>query len=187
MARICMVALGLLLYASAVRATSYPPVTFTDLVTSADVIFVGEVIDVRPFSVATRDGLVIKTRVVFRVTESLSGSSGATEVMDFLGGEVNGLGMAVAGMPAWTRGARHVVFAHREASINPIVGFTQGLLRLKRDAGGVDRVLTYEGLPLDRPESVTLGVRRASAGAPAMTLPQLRDRVRGALTVAGRR
>ena len=42
------VILGLVLAAPA-AATTFLPVTFDDLVKRADVIFVGEVIDVRPF------------------------------------------------------------------------------------------------------------------------------------------
>ena len=45
--------LSMLLVAASVRATTYLPVTFNDLVTGADVIFVGEVIDVRPFPLAS--------------------------------------------------------------------------------------------------------------------------------------
>ena len=63
---------ALLLGGNAARATSYPPVTFDELVTEADVIFIGEVTDVRPFPLDTRDGTIIKTRVIFRV----SGESG---------------------------------------------------------------------------------------------------------------
>jgi hypothetical protein len=39
-----------------VGATSYEPVTFDELVSKADVIFVGDVTDARSFPLDTRDG-----------------------------------------------------------------------------------------------------------------------------------
>lgn len=108
-------------------------------------IFVGEAIDVRPFPLQTRGGTIVKTRVIFRVSDPLWGTTSAMEVFDFLGGELDGIGMEVAGMPTFTIGDRRVVFARRARSINPIVGFTQGLLQVSRDASGVDRVLTLGG------------------------------------------
>jgi len=140
--------------AVAARATTYAPVTFDELVTRADVIFAGEVTDVRPYTLPTRDGTVIKTRVIFRVQDPVFGTTSALEVFEFLGGEVGDVGLAVAGMPRFTVGDRRMVFARRDRSINPIVGFTQGLLQIRRDAGGVDRVLTLDGMPVAGPASI---------------------------------
>lgn len=162
------------------RATTYPTVTFTDLVTQADVIFVGEVVDVRPMAVTTRDGVVIKTRVIFRVNDPLFGTTAALEVLEFFGGEIGDVGMAIAEMPSFAIGDRRVVFARRDRSINPIVGFTQGLLRVSRDAGGVDRVLTLDGVPVDQPESIGLARGGVTIAAP-MRLVDFRDRVRRAV------
>jgi hypothetical protein len=58
--------------------------------------------------------------------------------------------MTVAGMPTFTVGDRRVVFARRDRSINPIVGFTQGLMKVAPDVNGIDRVTTLEGLPVAR-------------------------------------
>ena len=161
-------------------ATTYPPVTFADLVTRADLIFVGEVVDVSPIAVTTREGAVIKTRVVFRVNDPLLGTSAALEVLEFFGGEIGDVGMAIAEMPAFAVGDRRMVFARRDRSINPIVGFTQGLLRVTRDAAGVDRVLTLDGAPVDQPESISLARPAAAAAAP-MRLADFQDRVRRAI------
>lgn len=131
-------------------ATSFEPVTFDDLVTQSDVIFVGDVVDVRPFTLQVRDRTIVKTRVTFRVDDPLFGTSSLVEVFDFLGGETPELGMSVAGMPAFHIGDRRVVFARRARSVNPIVGFTQGLMKVARDANGVERVTTLEGAPVSR-------------------------------------
>jgi hypothetical protein len=145
---------------AAVRATSFEPLTFNDLVTQADVIFVGDVVDVRPYTVQTRERTIVKTRVTFSVSDPLYGTSSIVEVFDFLGGETEELGMRVAGMPTFAVGDRRVVFARRERSINPIVGFTQGLMKVTRDAGGVDRVLTIEGASVARLSAVRARVNQ---------------------------
>jgi hypothetical protein len=131
-------------------ATSFEAVTFDDLVTQSDVIFVGDVVDVHPYILQVRDHTIVKTRVTFRVDDPLYGTTSLVEVFDFLGGETPDIGMAVAGMPTFAVGDRRVVFARRDRSINPIVGFTQGLMKVARDANGVDRVTTFEGAPLAR-------------------------------------
>ena len=145
---------------AAVRATSFEPLTFNDLVTQADVIFIGDVVDVRPYTVQTRERTIVKTRVTFSVSDPLYGTSSIVEVFDFLGGETAELGMRVAGMPTFAVGDRRVVFARRDRSINPIVGFTQGLMKVTRDAGGVDRVLTIEGASVARLSDVRARVNQ---------------------------
>ena len=136
------------------QATSYEAVTFNELVAKADVIFVGDVLDVRPFTVSTPGGTLIKTRVTFLVRDALWGTTSSMESFEFLGGVVGTRGLRVAEMPTFTRGDRRVVFARRERSINPIVGFTQGLMRVGRDDAGMDAVQTADGEPLARTEDV---------------------------------
>lgn len=172
---------------AALLATSYPPVTFDELVARADVIFVGEVIDVRPFALQTRDGTIIKTRVTFRVADPIFGTSGAVELLEFFGGELGGVGMAIAGMPRFAEGDRRIVFAHRERSINPIVGFSHGLLRIARGADGVDRVLAADGVPIAQTNNIGATATRAEAAArQPMTAADLRTRIGAALAARGR-
>jgi hypothetical protein len=169
-------------------ATTYLPVSFDELVTKADVIFVGEVVDVRPYALDTPGGTIIKTRVTFSVSDPLYGTTSLVEVFDFLGGELNGVGMAVAEMPKFAVGDRRVMFARRERSINPIVGFTQGLLRITRDVNGVDRISTLDGTPVAAPGSI--GTRTPGlllAPVAPMRLSDFRSRVTQALAEARRR
>lgn len=188
MLRICAVVFALALCCAVpARATTYLLVTFDELVARADVIFVGEVVDVRPFALDTREGTVIKTRVTFRVSDPLQGTTSLLEVFDFLGGELDGVEMTVSEMPAFVVGDRRVIFARRERSINPIVGFTQGLLQVSRDASGVDRILTLDGAPLASPESI--GTRAPGvtlAPASPMRLSDFRNRITRALAEARR-
>src|SRR5262249_34357378 len=134
--------------------------------------------DVRSYPVTTRDGSIIKTRVVFRVTDPLFGTASVQEVFDFLGGEWNGERLAVAEMPTFAVGDRRVVFARRNRSINPIVRFTQGLLRIDRDSAGIDRVYTLGRIPLARPESIgTESTSPTLLRDTPMRLSDLRDRI----------
>ena len=187
MKRILGSILLLVLGGGAIHATTYVPVTFDELVTKADVIFVGEVTDVRPVALQTREGTLIQTRVVFRVLDPIAGTSSALEVFEFLGGEVGGVRMAIPGMPTFAIGDRRLMFARRDRSINPIVGFTQGLFQITRDSGGTDRVLLLDGTPLERPD--LLGTRSPAGriGAIPVTLASLRTRVTAVLVRGGRR
>jgi hypothetical protein len=173
--------------AVAARATTYTPVTFEELVSRADVIFAGEVVDVRPMALSTREGTVIKTRVVFRVFDPVFGTSSALEVFEFLGGEMGDIGMAVEGMPRFTVGDRRVMFARRAPGINPIVGFTQGLLQIRRDSNGEDRVLTLDGVPVATTQN--FGTRApliAAAPVVPMRLSDFRSQVVRALGARAR-
>ena len=169
--------LAVALAVTPLRATTYLPITFQELITQADVIFIGDVVDVRPYTLRTQTGTLVKTRVTFRVNDALYGTNSIVEVLDFLGGEADGLGMAVEGMPKFAVGDRRVVFARRKASVNPIVGFTQGLLRIGRDTTGVDRVFTLDAL----------SGRRMASQSPAMALTDFRTRVVTALAEARNR
>ena len=180
--------LGLVFSAASVRATTYAPVTFGELIDRAEVIFVGDVVDVRPYTMRVRDNTIIKTRVTFSVSDPIFGTTSLVEVFDFLGGETGGVGVAVAGMPKFAIGDRRVVFARRDRSINPIVGFTQGLLQVRRDGNGVDRVLTEEGAPLIGTESIGTARRGGyTAVSSSMLLSDFRGRVAQALAEAHKR
>jgi len=188
--RMFRVVLGTLALAVSCRvilaATSYEAVTFNDLVERADVIFVGQVVDVRPYPLQVRGETVLKTRVTFSVADPLWGTSSLVEVLDFIGGEWNGVGMRVADMPTFAVGDRRVVFARRDRSINPIVGFTQGLLRIERDSTGIDRVFTSDRQPLSRVESIGAAPVFAPQQS-AMRVSELHDRITRALGARRRR
>lgn len=163
--------------AGRVSATSYEAVSFSDLLVKADLIFVGDVLDVRPFAVETRDGTLIKTRVTFVVRDPLWGTSSTLEILEFLGGEIGEQGLKVAEMPTFAPGDRRVVFAMRERSINPIVGFTQGLMRITRDDAGLDVVQTSAGEPLARTEDIGRPRAGRVRESRPMTLSSFRARI----------
>lgn len=169
-------AMWVLALAPLLTATSYAPVSFDELVERADVIFIGEVTDVRSFPTEAREGTVIKTRVVFQVTEPLWGTSSSLEIFEFLGGEWQGTRLSVAEMPTFTVGDRRVIFARRRRSINPIVGFTQGVLRISRDTSGVETVRTLANEPVASTEA--LGKPQREPSARPMRLADFRNRIK---------
>ena len=184
MVRVVPLALAAALCCGATAAaTTYPPVTFDDLVSRADMIFVGEVADVRAYTAESREGTIVRTQVVFRVYDPIFGTTGALEVLDFFGGESGGIGIAIDGMPRFAVGDRRVVFARRERSINPIVGFTQGLLQVSRDGSGVERVLTLDGTPVATTDGISMRAPLLGGGPIApVRLSDFRNRVTRAVS-----
>ncbi len=157
--------------------TSYPAITFDELVSQADVIFVGDVPDVRPFVDASPEGPVIRTRVTFVVRDALWGTASTLEILEFFGGEIGDIGMRIAEMPAFKPGERRLVFASRVRGINPIVGFTQGLMRLTQDASGASVVETASGHALTSTEESGRPRARGAGPARGMTFSALRVRI----------
>ena len=148
-----------LLMAGVARSTTVIPPTFESLVSSANTIFVGEVMNVRAEWIATRQGRAIKTYVTFKVEDVWKGSAGAVTQLEFLGGTIGDMTMEVVGMPIFHDGQRSVLFVHGNvATASPLVGFWHGRMRVEKDPYGVDRIRTYDGRSLGSPAEV--GVNR---------------------------
>jgi len=162
--------LALSLFPAIARAQE-EAVTFAELVKRAQHIFVGEVVAVGSFRADRRGEARIRTRVTFSVDDRLRGS-GIVTVLEFLGGTVGDLTLEVADMPRFSVGERYVVFAlDGDRWVNPVVGFTQGLLRVSQDArDGTPRVLTAARSPLS---SVTAIGRTPLRVSPTMSEPML--------------
>lgn len=171
---------------SAARATTVIPPTFESLVSSANTIFVGEVINVRAEWIATPQGRAIMTHVIFKVEDVWKGAAGAVTQLDFMGGTVGAMTMEVVGMPTFHDGQRSVLFVSGEVkSASPLVGFFHGRLRIERDINGVDRVRTYDGRSLGSPDQVGANKTSYLASITPMRLGDLETAVR-ARVFAGR-
>jgi hypothetical protein len=146
---ICLFTLVMLACPSLARATTVEAVTFEELVAAAQRVFVGEVAAVESFRADLGSDVRIRTRVTFSVDQALKGR-GVLAILEFLGGTVGDLTLEIAGMPRFMVGERYVVFTREgDRWVNPIVGLTQGLLRVSRDARtGTSRVLTADSAPL---------------------------------------
>jgi hypothetical protein len=155
-------------------------VTFAQLVKTAQRIFVGNVVAVDSFRADRRGNPRIRTRVTFSVDETLRGS-GMVTVLEFLGGTVGDLTLEVADQPQFSVGERYVVFAlDGDQWVNPVVGATQGLLRVSRDArDGTARVLTAGRAPLASVTAIGRAPLRVSRTmSEPMLLPVFIDAIR---------
>lgn len=152
MRRVSLVLLCTFLMAGVAQSTTVIPPTFESLVSSAETIFVGEVMDVRSDWVSTRQGRAIKTRVTFKVEDVWKGASGTVTQLEFLGGTVGDMTMKVHGMPEFHSGQRGVLFVSpNNRTASPLVGFWHGRLRIEKDLNGIDRVRTHDGRSLSNP------------------------------------
>ena len=178
--------IGTLLMAGVARSTTVIPPTFETLVSSANTIFVGEVMDVRAEWVSTRQGRAIITRVTFKVEDVWKGAAGGVTQLEFLGGTIGETTMEVVGMPTFHEGQRSVLFVSSQVkSVSPLVGFWHGRMRVEKDSYGVDRVRTYDGRSLGNPSEI--GANRPSymASVTPMRLADLESAVRNRV-LAGR-
>jgi hypothetical protein len=172
--------------AGVARSTTVIPPTFESLVSSANTIFVGEVMDVRSEWIATRQGRAITTYVTFKVEDVWKGAVGAVTQLEFLGGTMGDTTMEVVGMPTFHEGQRSVLFVHGEVrAASPLVGFWHGRMRVEKDPYGVDRVRTYDGRSLGNPSEVGAQRTNSLVSVTPMRLADLEGAVRSRV-LAGR-
>jgi hypothetical protein len=189
--RLSLLAMVFTLAAAGVaRSTTVIPPSFDALVTEANTIFVGEVMNLRADWTATPSGRVITTSVTFRVEDVWKGRVGAVTQLEFIGGEIGDLGMKVHGMPTFRMGQRDVLFVGGEArKISPLVGLMHGRMRIERDlVSGVDRVRTHDGQALG--SVAQIGPQRAPvslASIVPMRLGDLESAVRSRIAAARQR
>jgi hypothetical protein len=175
-----------LLMAGVARSTTVIPPTFEALVSSANTIFVGEVMEVRAVWTPTPQGRAIKTYVTFRVEDVWKGAVGAVTQLEFLGGTIGETTMEVVGMPTFRDGQRSVLFVSPEArAVSPLVGFWHGRMRVEKDPNGIDRVRTYDGRSLGNPSEVGVNRPNYMQSVTPMRLTDLASAVRGRV-LAGR-
>ena len=144
---------------TSVRATTVNALDLPDLVNKADVIADVTVTNTEPYVYYAQDGRSVHTRVTFRVNgQPIKGNISSPLVLDFLGGSVGYLKMAVSGVPQLQVGQRLIIFSHEpnDFYVSPFIGLDQGAMRVVRDqATQTDRVLRWWGQPVNESESMT--------------------------------
>jgi len=116
-------------------ATTVVAPSFPELVAEARTIVRARVTAVAPFWAETPAGRVIKTRVTFAVEQHLKGLAAPVLTLDFLGGELDGQGMRVAGMPQFSVGATDILFVGPDgARFCPLIAVMHGRYRVLTDA-----------------------------------------------------
>ena len=133
-------------------ATTIIEQTFPDLVHQAEVIAVGTVTGIQEQWDATRQAPI--TNVTFSHLTVLKGDPGGESItLEFLGGHTpDGMVLAIAGVPRFSMGEKHVVFcAGNHRDFCPLVGLWQGLLRVTFDPQrGVETISDNFRMPIIR-------------------------------------
>jgi hypothetical protein len=147
------------LIAGTLRATTVNPLDLPELVDKAEVIADVSVTNTQPYIYYAQDGRTVHTRVTFRVNgQPIKGNITSPLVLDFLGGSVGYLKLAVNGVPQLQVGQRLIIFSHAPGSfhVSPFIGLDQGAMRVVRDqATQSDRVLRWWGQPVSESEPMT--------------------------------
>jgi len=161
-----LAALLLLLTAiPALRAMSVIPPTFAELVAEADAIVRARVVSIQPYLDRTALGEVVRTRVTFEVETTLKGRHEGGLTLEFLGGEVDGRGLRVPGMPTFAPGATEVLFVTQQgAGLCPLVAAGHGRYRVLTDrASGREFIARNDATPLASEHDVQLPFSNAAA------------------------
>ena len=165
------------LAAPAARASIAVGLSIDELAARSDLVAVGRVESVAAHWAS--DQRHIYTRVHVALTERWKGSAGAAIDLVVPGGEVDGLGQAVAGEPRFESGERLVLFVRRRGEIYQLVGLAQGKFRVEGAPGAEEALQDLSGLALaHRAPGGALSIGEHGEGAvPPLPLASLRRRV----------
>ena len=142
----------------------YPKVSLAEAAQTADIIFVGTVLDTNSRLVGS--GRAIATDVSFGelsvVSWRIPEAAQPTIRLTFAGGEVGNQRFQVEDVPKFVVGNRYLLFALADgkAYLNPLVGGPQGLFQIVRDA------VTGEEVPLSLGGN---GIRAVAGGEVELT------------------
>jgi hypothetical protein len=132
------------------RGTTVVAPTFAELVDEAQTIVRARVIELHSAWADSPQGRVIKTHVTFRIEKQLKGGATPELTLSFLGGELDGQGMRVAGMPQFTVGQTEILFiAGNGVRFCPLVAMMHGRYHVQTDAAtGREYMARNDGIPL---------------------------------------
>jgi hypothetical protein len=146
-------------------ATSVIAPSFDGLVEHADLIFTGQVISQHSEWRNNNGQRSIVTLVTFGVEAIHKGQTGSTVTLQFLGGTIGDVTLAVSEMPRFNPNERVVLFVEKNgANASPLIGFYHGKFSLRKDVTGREMVLRHDGQALT--DVATIG-RAAPAAGPA--------------------
>ncbi len=141
-------ALGCLLTAAALSpagALTSIPRDLDQLVAHADAIFRGVAVSKQAAWKGEGANRHIVTRVTFRVAETYKGAAERERTLEFFGGELDGKGMAIPDMPAFSVGDDAILFEEgNEKQVCPLVGADQGHFQVT-SSGDAERIFTHAG------------------------------------------
>jgi hypothetical protein len=132
------------------QATTVIPPTFEEMADRAELVFVGKTIATRSEWRTVDTKRVIFTWVEFETEEVLKGTAGPAVTLQFLGGTVGEITLAVTGVPRFNTGDRVILFVEKNGTqFCPLVGVFHGKFGLRKDEKtGRDLVVMHDGKPL---------------------------------------
>lgn len=140
---------GLTFSVRTAQATTVIPPTFDELVSQAEVIFQGDVTDVKSQWVGEGAQRNIVSYVTFKVEDALKGTPGQSYTIRMLGGTVDGETMGVSDAPKFKVGDKDILFVQNNGSqFVPLVGIMHGRFHVKRDQAGQEVVSNNEDEPV---------------------------------------
>jgi hypothetical protein len=156
----------------ALHATSVLQVDMEQLLSDAAVIFEGEVIASEARWNA--DNTSISTWITFRVDDVLKGELPTAAItQSFAGGTVGDTTLQVSGMVYPPVGEKGIYFIENpdRQQVNPIVGWSQGHFKIKKDAHGRERMLTESDDPIQGIDDPGLASSKNSSVRDGSVLP----------------
>jgi hypothetical protein len=122
----CLLAVLILILSAnlPLRATTVQRLTLDDMVSKAETIVIGRVINSQ--SAWTKDGKLILTQTTLEVQEGLKGTTRKTVTVTTLGGRVGNAVLHVSGMPTFQLDETAVIFLERSSSYLTVLGLSQG-------------------------------------------------------------
>lgn len=145
-----MAVLAIVLLGQSIRATTVDPPDFATLVKDADVIFRGQVTNIRSEWAGEGRERHIVSYVTFEVLKSLKGNPSSPFILQMLGGTVGTETFEIVGAPKFKTGDRSLLFVEKNGTqFVPLVGIMHGHFRITQDpASGEEILLKHDGVPL---------------------------------------
>ena len=157
-------ALGLAILAPGLHATTVEPPSFDSLVSQSDYVVRAVVKSATPEWKESDGKRYISTHFELTVSEVVKGAPPSPLTLDLLGGRLDGVTFAVAGMPILEVGDDVVLFVYgAEKKLYPLVAMMHGVYPILREAkSGRSYVLRANGTPLYATADVSLPMDRTS-------------------------
>lgn len=121
---ICFLIIISILIALPLGATTVQRLNLDDLVSKAETIVVGRVVD--SHASWTKDGKLILTQTTVAVQEQLKGNPAKTITVTTVGGQVGKTILHVSGMAAFQQDETAVIFLERSGAYSTVLGLSQG-------------------------------------------------------------
>jgi hypothetical protein len=173
---------------SVAGATIMVPLSVEQMTREADVVVHGRVVTQQAVWDDKHDRIYTHTTLeVIEPIHSAGASPPGKVLVRSLGGELDGVGLAVSGTPKFAIGEEAVLFLRRDPKIEgayQVIGMNQGKFRIEREPGTnkVTAVANPEGIAFAKPG--VDGVLRVDPATPRIEripLEDFRRRIRGSV------